>query len=208
MLYCSFKNNALINTMSLNSIIKTLKPPKLVTSSTPSQSLPNPDEPYLDETEDELTFPPFSSVSRFGAPQWLWLDLEASGRSAAHSPAAQWSMNTHRCLVLKWLKLPQEDRGKVKETEKPGEKLCSSYLACFGKSFPNLAVASTVAGRDEVSNAATLQEGGWGDRAVCAEDLGKGNHLHQAETNDSCFGVVAKAQAITETCSHCYNVLQ
>lgn len=92
---------------------------------------------------------------------------------------------------------------KKKET-----KSSSSYFAGFGESFPDLAVASTVAGCDEISDAAALQEGGRGHGAVCAEEPGEGDHLHQAKTNHCCLGVVAESQAVTETCSHCYNVLQ
>lgn len=100
-------------------------------------------------------------------------------------------------------------RGVItKEKYRGRQKTCSPYFACFGESFPDLAVASTVAGCDEVSDATALQEGGRGDRAVCAEDPGEGDHLHQAETNHCCLGVVAKSQAITETCPNSYNVLQ
>lgn len=102
----------------------------------------------------------------------------------------------------------RNESGFHEKTQIKLQKLCSSYFACFGEGFPNLAVASAVAGRDEVGDAAALQEGGGGDGAVCAEDLGKGDHLHQAQTNDCCLGVVTEAQAIAEACSHCYNVLQ
>lgn len=83
-----------------------------------------------------------------------------------------------------------------------------SYFACFSESFPELAVASTIAGCDEVSDAAALQEDGGGDVRVCAEDLGEFNHLHQAETDHCCLGVVTEPKAITKTCSYSYNVLQ
>lgn len=96
----------------------------------------------------------------------------------------------------------------IKEKNTEGDTICSSYFACLGESFPDLPVASTIAGCDEVSDAAALQEGGRGDGAVCAEDLGEGDHLHQAEANHRCLGVVSESQAITETCSHSHNVLQ
>lgn len=99
------------------------------------------------------------------------------------------------------------DRDDGRETHTEREK-AGYYFACFGESFPNLAVASPVACCDEVSDAAALQEGGGGDGAICAEDLGEGNHLCQAETNHGCFGVVAEPQAITETSAYCDNVLQ
>lgn len=83
-----------------------------------------------------------------------------------------------------------------------------SYFACFGKSLPDFAVASTVAGGDEVGDAAALQEGGGRDGAVGAEELGEGDHLHQAEADHRRLGVVAEAQAVAETGSHGYNVLQ
>lgn len=83
-----------------------------------------------------------------------------------------------------------------------------SYFACFGKSLPDFAVASAVAGGDEVGDAAALQEGGGGDGAVGAEELGEGDHLHQAEADHRRLGVVAEAQAVAETGSHGYDVLQ
>lgn len=157
----------------------------------------------LHETWNRLTFPPCFCVSRYGGPQLLLLDLEASDRSAAHSLTAQWSKKKDDwCYFIKrkWQRLLKWN------TE--GEKVSSSYFACFGESFPNLAVASAITGCDEVSDAAALQERGSRDGAVCAEDPGEGNHLHQAKTNNCCLGVVAESQTITETCSHCYNVLQ
>ena len=88
------------------------------------------------------------------------------------------------------------------------EVQAAPYFARFGESLSNLAIAPSVAGCDEVSDAAALQEGGGRDETVCAEELGEGNHLHEAETDHCCLGVVAKSQAITEACSHCHNVLQ
>lgn len=86
--------------------------------------------------------------------------------------------------------------------------MCPPYFACFGERLPDLAVASSVAGCDEVSDAAALQESGGGDGAVCAENPGECNHLHQAETNYSRLSVVAESEAVAETCSHCDNVLR
>lgn len=83
-----------------------------------------------------------------------------------------------------------------------------SYFACFGECLPDLAVASAIAGCDEVGDAAALQEGGGRDRALGAEELGKGNHLHQAKTDHCRLGVVAKAQAVAETGSNGDDVLQ
>ncbi len=81
--------------------------------------------------------------------------------------------------------------------------------------FPVLAKASatrrfssSVAGGDEVSHAAALEECGGGYRFVFAEEFGEGDHLHQSQTNDSCFSVVSTLQTITEACAHCNNVLK
>lgn len=54
----------------------------------------------------------------------------------------------------------------------------SSYLPRFGKSLCDLAVASAIAGRDEVSNATALQECGRGDGPSGTEYPGEGDHLH------------------------------
>lgn len=86
--------------------------------------------------------------------------------------------------------------------------MCRSYFSGFGEGLSDLAVASTVAGRDEVGDAAALQEGGGRDGAARAEHLGEGDHLRQAQTDHRRLGVVAKPKAVTETCSHCYNVLR
>lgn len=48
------------------------------------------------------------------------------------------------------------------------------------ESFSYFAVAAAVAGCDEVSHAAALQEGCRGHRAGGAENAGEGDHLHQA----------------------------
>lgn len=88
------------------------------------------------------------------------------------------------------------------------DKWILSYFACFGECLPDLAVASAVAGRDEVGDAAALQEGGGRDGALGAEELGEGDHLHQAETDHRRLGVVAEAQAVAETSSYGDDVLQ
>lgn len=158
------------------------------------------------KTWDRLTFPQFFSVSRCHGPQSQLLDLEASDRSASHSPTAQWSEQKDVCCYC--IISHKEEWHRLSKWNTGGEKCCSSYFACFGKSFSNLAVASAVAGCDEVSDTAALQERGGGDGAICAEDLSEGNHLHQAETNHCRLSVVAESQTVTESCSHCDNVLQ
>jgi len=98
--------------------------------------------------------------------------------------------------------------GNTNEGGSGGHSPSSSYFACFGEGLRDLAVASAVAGRDEVGDAAALQEGGGGHLAVCAEEPGEGDHLHQAQANHRRLGVVAEAQAVTETGSHRHDVLQ
>lgn len=88
------------------------------------------------------------------------------------------------------------------------DHICLSYFACLGEGLPDFAVPPAVAGRDEVGHATALQEGGGGDGAFSAEDPGEADHLHQAEANHGCLGVVAESQAVTEARSHCYDVLQ
>lgn len=96
----------------------------------------------------------------------------------------------------------------VEKRLKAAEPSLSSYFACFGKGLPDLAVASTVAGGDEVRHAAALQEGGRRDGALGAEEPGEAYHLHQAQADHRCLGVVAKPQAVAETRPHCDDVLQ
>lgn len=84
---------------------------------------------------------------------------------------------------------------------------CSAYLPSFGKSLSHLAVAATVAGSDEVSDPAALQEGRGGDRAL-TEEFGEANHLHQSQTDHSSLCVVSIAKPIAETSSYSHNVLE
>lgn len=84
----------------------------------------------------------------------------------------------------------------------------SSYFASFGKGLPDFAVASAVAGGDEVGNAAALQEGGGRDRALGAEEPGEADHLHQSQADHRRLGVVAESQAVAESRPHCDDVLQ
>lgn len=83
-----------------------------------------------------------------------------------------------------------------------------THLPCFGKGFADFAVASTVACGDEIGHATALQESGGGDWPRGAEDLRKGDHLHQAQPDHGGFGVVSVAQAVTETSSNSHYVLQ
>lgn len=83
-----------------------------------------------------------------------------------------------------------------------------SHLPCLRKSFGYFAVAAAVAGCDEVSHAAALQEGCAGHGPGGAENAGKGNHLHQAQPDHCCLSVVPKAQTVTETCPDRNNVLK
>lgn len=81
-------------------------------------------------------------------------------------------------------------------------------LARGDKSFSNTSVASSIAGGDEVSDAAALQEGGRGNRTGRAEEPCKRNHLHQTQTDYCRLGVITEAKAVAETCTDCHNVLE
>jgi len=82
-----------------------------------------------------------------------------------------------------------------------------AYLPRLGKSLSHLAVAATVAGSDEVSNPAALQEGGGGNGAL-TEEFGEANHLHQSQTDHGSLRVVSVAEPITEPSSYSHNVLE
>uniref|UniRef100_A0A4X1WCH5 Uncharacterized protein n=1 Tax=Sus scrofa TaxID=9823 RepID=A0A4X1WCH5_PIG len=96
-------------------------------------------------------------------------------------------------------------------TPAAGPTLCSpfspgAHLSCAGEGLGHLAVPPSVTGRDEVGDAAALQEGGGGHGAV-AEELGEGNHLHEPQSDHRRLGVVAKAQPITEASPHGHYIL-
>lgn len=52
------------------------------------------------------------------------------------------------------------------------------YLSSPGKGLGHPAVPAPIAGGDQVSHAAALQEGGCGHLAL-AEDPGEGDHFHE-----------------------------
>lgn len=87
------------------------------------------------------------------------------------------------------------------------KKLCS-HLPSFYKSLSYFSVATAIARSDEVGHATALQEGCRGHRPSSAENAGKGNHLHQAQSDHCCLRVVAVAQPVTETCPDSNNVLK
>lgn len=88
----------------------------------------------------------------------------------------------------------------------PCSILPRAHLSCAGEGLGHLPVPPSVAGSDEVSNTAALQEGGRGHGAT-AEELGEGDHLHESQSDHSCLGVVAKAQAITEASPNGHYIL-
>nr|XP_035954841.1 uncharacterized protein LOC118539965 [Halichoerus grypus] len=88
----------------------------------------------------------------------------------------------------------------------PSSIVPGSHLSCAGEGFCHLSVPPSVAGSDEVSNTAALQEGGTGHRAT-AEELGKADHLHESQSDHCCLGVVAKAQPVTEASAHGHYIL-
>ena len=83
-----------------------------------------------------------------------------------------------------------------------------TYLSCFCEGLGDLAVASAVAGGDEVGHAAALQEGGGADGPVGAEHLGEGDHFHQAQADHRSLSVVSETQAVAEACTHRHDVLR
>lgn len=82
------------------------------------------------------------------------------------------------------------------------------YLSRLHKCFSYFAVAAAIAGSDEVSDTAALQEGCRGHGPSSAENAGECNHLHQAQTDHCCFSIVPESQTITETCPDRNNVLK
>lgn len=82
-----------------------------------------------------------------------------------------------------------------------------TYLAGLGKSLCHFSVTAPIAGGDEVGNPTALQERGRTDGAL-AEDFGKVDHLHQAQADYRCLGVVSKAQPVAETSPDSHNVLR
>lgn len=81
-----------------------------------------------------------------------------------------------------------------------------TYLGCFGKSLCNATVSSSVACGDEVGHTAALQEGG-GAHLTFAEQLGEGDHFHQAQSDHCRLGVVAKTKAIAESSADRHDIL-
>lgn len=81
------------------------------------------------------------------------------------------------------------------------------YLSSLGKGLCHLAIPAPIASGDQVGNAAALQEGGRGHLAL-AEDLGEGDHFHEPQADDGCFGVVPTAEPVTEPSSHRHDVLR
>lgn len=81
-----------------------------------------------------------------------------------------------------------------------------THLFCSDKGFRYFSVASSVAGGDEVSDTAALQECG-GTHFTFAEQLCECDHFHQTEPDHRCLSVVSKAQAVTEPGTDCNNIL-
>lgn len=80
------------------------------------------------------------------------------------------------------------------------------YLSSFNECFCYTSIPATVTRCDEISNATALQESGSRNLSF-AKKFGKGDHLHEAKANNSSFGIVTVAKAITETSSYCYYIL-
>lgn len=82
-----------------------------------------------------------------------------------------------------------------------------TYLPCSNKGLCCSSIAAAIARSDEVGHTTALQKGRCGNHAILRKELGEGYHLHQAQTDHSCLGVVSTLQAITKTCTHCNDVL-
>lgn len=80
------------------------------------------------------------------------------------------------------------------------------HLGRFGEGLGDLAVPSSVAGGDEVGDAAALQEGG-GAHLAFAEQLGERDHLHQPQPDHRRLGVVSETEAVAESGTYCHDVL-
>lgn len=79
-------------------------------------------------------------------------------------------------------------------------------LARGHESLRDLTVTSSVAGRDQISNATALEEGGQlGSRIKDIDEL---DHLHQSQSDHSGLCVVAQLQAVHEASSAGNNVLE
>lgn len=79
-------------------------------------------------------------------------------------------------------------------------------LGCFGESLCNSTVSSSVACGDEVGHTAALQEGGRA-HLTFAEQPGKSDHFHQAQSDHCRLGVVAKTKAVAESGADRHNIL-
>lgn len=85
-------------------------------------------------------------------------------------------------------------------------RLVPTHLGRFGEGLGDPAVSSSVAGGDEVRHAAAFQEG-VGAHLAFAEQLGKGDHFHQTQSDHRRLGVVAKAEAIAESGTYRHDIL-
>lgn len=81
-----------------------------------------------------------------------------------------------------------------------------THLGRFGKGLGNFAVPPPVAGGDEVSHAAAFQESG-GAHLAFAEQLGEGDHFHEAQPDHRRLGVVAETEAVAEPGTYCHDIL-
>lgn len=79
-------------------------------------------------------------------------------------------------------------------------------LGCFGERLCDSAVSATVARGDEVGHAAALQEGGRA-HLTFAEQLGEGDHFHQAQSDHRRLGVVSKTKAVAESSTDRHDIL-
>lgn len=81
-------------------------------------------------------------------------------------------------------------------------------LPSCDKGFGHPVVPAAIAGRDKVSHPTALKKGSWGNWSGCAKGAGEGYHLHEAQPDHRCLGVVSKAQAVTEACTYSHHILR
>lgn len=145
-----------------------------------------------------LTCPPcFSSEGSYKLQQTFEVP-EVSVHSASQPPVQLWTKNTNH------------------STNAHTRRTVRAFVTCVwdpqadllraSERLGHAAVASAVAGGDEVGDPAALQEGRRGDGAL-AEEFGKGHHLHEPQSDHGRFSVITKPQTITKTSAHRHDVL-
>lgn len=112
--------------------------------------------------------------------------------------------SSHQHIIRRWLLQVLQVRAS---TLTSADRTCFwTNLWGFDKRLCHFAVSSSVAGGDEVRHAAAFQEGVRTHLAF-AEHLCEGHHLHEAQSDHRCLGVVPKTETVTESGPYCHDVL-